>query len=147
MEPIFSFVEHDESKCLLWFERRINLVLPEKIDIHFVMNQLLNTINVLFIPCFVFGFWSLLAKKFNNMKLLRNLSLHFARQDGQDGRKRNATKVTKIPKYQKPKTKNMGWTKQKFHLVLYTNKKITNFHEFLRIITIFLNHCFWWKKN
>ena len=30
MEPIFSFVEHDESKCLLWFERRINLVLPEK---------------------------------------------------------------------------------------------------------------------
>ena len=109
MEPIFSFVEHDESKCLLWFERRINLVLPEKIDIHFVMNQLLNTINVLFIPCFVFGFWSLLAKKFNNMKLLRNLSLHFARQDGQDGRKRNATKVTKIPKYQKPKTKNQKY--------------------------------------
>ena len=35
------------------------------------------------------------------MKKLRNLCLHFARQDGQDGKKRkenHATKVTKIPK-------------------------------------------------
>ena len=35
------------------------------------------------------------------MKILRNLCLHFARQDGQDGEKRkenHATKGTKIPK-------------------------------------------------
>ena len=34
-----------------------------------------------------------------NMKILRNLCLHFARQDGKDGKKRkenHATKVTKI---------------------------------------------------
>ena len=36
------------------------------------------------------------------MKILRNLCLHFARQDGQDGKKRkenHATKVTKRRKY------------------------------------------------
>ena len=40
------------------------------------------------------------------MKILRNLCLHFARQDGQEGKKpkeNHATKVIKIPK-----TKNMG---------------------------------------
>ena len=38
--------------------------------------------------CFVhpiFGFWSLLATKLQSMKILSNLCLHFARQDGQDG--------------------------------------------------------------
>ena len=41
------------------------------------------------------------------MKILSNLCLHFARLDGQDGKKEkenHATKVTKIPK---PKDKNM----------------------------------------
>ena len=46
------------------------------------------------------------------MKILRNLCLHFARQDGQDGKKtrkeNHATKVTKISMYQKPKDENMG---------------------------------------
>ena len=40
------------------------------------------------------------------MKILHNLCLHFARQDGQDGKKwkeNHATKVTKIPK-----DENMG---------------------------------------
>ena len=39
------------------------------------------------------------------MKILRNLCLHFARQDGQDGKwKENyATKVTKIPKTKRQK--------------------------------------------
>ena len=48
-----------------------------------------------------FDFWSLMAKIYENTKILRNLCLHFARQDGQDGKKRkenHATKVTKIPK-------------------------------------------------
>ena len=40
------------------------------------------------------------------MKILRNLCLHFARQDGQDGKNRkknHATKVTKIPKNKRQK--------------------------------------------
>ena len=48
---------------------------------------------------FVFGhFWQ-------NAKILRNLCLHFARQDGQGGKngKKNATKVTKIPKTERRK--------------------------------------------
>jgi hypothetical protein len=39
-------------------------------------------------------------------KILHNLCLHFARQDGQDGKKRkenHATKVTKKPKNQRTK--------------------------------------------
>ena len=46
-----------------------------------------------------------------NIKILRNLCLHFARQDGQDckkGKENHATKVTKIPK-----DKNMELTKHK----------------------------------
>ena len=45
-------------------------------------------------------------KKLQNSKILRNLCLHFARQDGQDIKKQkenHATKVTKIPKTQKTK--------------------------------------------
>jgi hypothetical protein len=40
------------------------------------------------------------------IKILRNLCLHFARQDGQDGKKlkeNHATKVTKVPKTKRPK--------------------------------------------
>ena len=39
-------------------------------------------------------------------QILRNLCLHFARQDGQDGKKQKekyATKVTKIPKTKRRK--------------------------------------------
>ena len=55
--------------------------------------------------CFVhpiFRFWILVTFGDGVTKILRNLCLHLARQDGQDGKKRNenhATKVTKIPKY------------------------------------------------
>ena len=56
-------------------------------------------ISVLFIPFFVFGhFWQ---RSYVNTKILCNLCLHFARLDGQDGKKQkenHATKVTKIPK-------------------------------------------------
>ena len=46
------------------------------------------------------------------MKILCNLCLHFAWQDGQD-RKKNGKKITQLkwPKYQKPKDENMGWTR------------------------------------
>ena len=50
-------------------------------------------------------FWFLVfghfRQSYENTKILPNLCLHFARQDGQDGKKRkenHATKVTKIPK-------------------------------------------------
>ena len=42
-----------------------------------------------------------------NMKILLNICLYFARQDGQDG-KQTERKITKSPKYQKPKDENMG---------------------------------------
>ena len=65
--------------------------------------------------CFVhpiFHFWFLVTFG-KNTKILRNLCLHFAKQDGQDGKK--GKKVTKLkwPKYQKPKDKNMVWMKHR----------------------------------
>ena len=48
-------------------------------------------------------FW---RQSYKNTKILRNLCLHFARQDGQDGKKQkenHATKVTKIPKTKRRK--------------------------------------------
>ena len=60
--------------------------------------------NVSFIPFLVFGhfcWWS-----YENTKILRNLCLHFARQDGQDGKKtkeNHKTTVTKIPKTKRQK--------------------------------------------
>ena len=56
---------------------------------------------VSFIPFFIFGFWSLLVTFYKNKKILCNLCLHLARQDGQERKKRSktyATKVTEIPK-------------------------------------------------
>ena len=59
-------------------------------------------------------FWFLVTFGYEvtkNMKILLNLGLHFARQDGQDRKKwkeNHATKVTNIDMYQKPKDENMG---------------------------------------
>ena len=58
----------------------------------------------------VFGhFW---RQSYENVKILRNLCLHFTRQDGK--------KITQLkwPKYQRPKDKNMGWTKHKLKAYL-----------------------------
>ena len=56
----------------------------------------------------VFGhFW---RQSYKNTKILQNFCLHFARQDGQDGKNRkenHATKVTKIPK-----TNRQVWDEQ-----------------------------------
>ena len=49
----------------------------------------------------VFGhFW---LRSYENTKILRNLCLHFARQDEKNWKENHATKVTKIPK-----DENMG---------------------------------------
>ena len=59
--------------------------------------------------CFVhpiFRFWFLVTFGDEVTKILRNLCLHFARQDGQDGKNRkenHATKVTKRPKTKRQK--------------------------------------------
>ena len=60
-----------------------------------------------------FRFLSVLATKLRNTKILRNLCLHFARQDGQDGNLKNkqtehiVKKISQLkwPKYKKQKTK------------------------------------------
>ena len=51
------------------------------------------------------GFGHFWRQSYENTKILRNLCLNFARQDGQDGKK---IMQLKRPKYQKPKYKNMG---------------------------------------
>ena len=67
----------------------------------------------------VFGlFWQW---SYENTKILGNLCLHFARQDGKNGKK---TTQLKWPKYQKPKDKNMGWTKQLgLSSIIHTNER------------------------
>ena len=70
---------------------------------HFIL--LFNSSHFSFL---VFGhFWQ---QSYQNTKILHNLCLHFARQDGQDGKNRkenHATKVTKIPK-----TNRQVWDEQ-----------------------------------
>ena len=51
-------------------------------------------------------FWFLVTFGDEVAKILRNLCLHFARQNGQDGKnwkENHATKVTKIPKTKRQK--------------------------------------------
>ena len=65
---------------------------------------------------FATGRKSLVFGHFGNevTKILCNLCLHFARQDGKN-KKKNGKKITQImlPKYQKPKDKNMVWMKHR----------------------------------
>ena len=42
------------------------------------------------------------------MKILHNLCLHFARQDGQDGKKRKENHTTKVTHIPKTKRRNYG---------------------------------------
>ena len=56
--------------------------------------------QLMFLSSHIFVFGS------ENTKILRNICLHFARQDGQDGKnwkENHATKVTKIPKNKEEK--------------------------------------------
>ena len=56
----------------------------------------------------VFGHF--LRRSYENMKIIRNLCLHFARLDGQDGKnckQNHANKVTKIPKDKKCDEQNI----------------------------------------
>ena len=67
--------------------------------------------SYVFVFCFVhpiFRFWFLVAFGDEVTKILRNLCLHFARQDGQDGKKWKENHATKVTKIQKTKRRNMG---------------------------------------
>ena len=66
--------------------------------------------NVLFIQSLVFG--HLWWQSYENTKILRNLCLHFARKDGQDGKKGKKITQLKWPKYQKTKDEKMNETKE-----------------------------------
>ena len=55
-----------------------------------------------------FGFWSLLATKLQKYELLRNLCLHFERQDGQDQKKRKENHITKVTKIPETKRRKYG---------------------------------------
>ena len=70
-------------------------------ELGFLKDCILSIVS--FIPFLVFGhFW---RQSYKNMKILRNLCLNFARQDGQEkNRKENhATKGTKMPKTKRQK--------------------------------------------
>ena len=70
--------------------------------------------NRYWICCFVhpiFEFWFLVTFGDEVPKIWSNLCLHFARQDGRDGKNGKKIMQLKLPKYQKPKDQNMGWTK------------------------------------
>ena len=69
----------------------------------------------------IFRFWFLVTFGNEVMKILRNLCLHFARQDGQDGKnlkENHATKVTKIPKTKRQNSCNNEYPSLE-HLVLH----------------------------
>ena len=60
----------------------------------------------MFIPFLVFGhFWQ---QSYQNTEILHNLCLHFARQDGQDGKKRKENQATKLTKIQTNKRRKYG---------------------------------------
>ena len=104
---VCSFVLSDLEKDLE--NRRGNPLAksyPGKLEVYYylkISSAKVDVAYVLFIP--FFGFWSLLATSYLNMKILHNLSLPFASQDGQDGKKRKENHTTKVTKNQKPKEK------------------------------------------
>ena len=62
----------------------------------------------------VFGhFW---RRSYENMKILCDLCLHFARQDGKERKENHVTKVTKLPKTKRQK---MGKMKHMLQLKEY----------------------------
>ena len=65
----------------------------------------------MFIPFFVYGFWSLLVMNYKNIKSLRNLCLHSARQDGQDGKKWKENHAIKVTKKSNTKRQKYGMNK------------------------------------
>ena len=66
--------------------------------------QFLNSCSVH--PIHHFGHF--LGQSYESTKILRNLCLNFARQDGQDGKKLKENRATKVTKNQKAKIWDEG---------------------------------------
>ena len=83
---------------------------------------------------FVFGhFW---WQRNDNTKIFHNLCLHFARQDGQDGKKPGMKTIQlKWPKYQKPKI----WDEWNISLVIFKHFNQFEYHDSL--LLLFLLNC------
>ena len=101
-------------------------------------------------PCFCSSYFSFLAFghfcqwSYENTKMLHNLCLHFASQAGQEVKNREEITQPKWPKYQKPKDKNMRWTKHySFDPANYDiSKKLGDFFKFgclLKISKLYRN--------
>ena len=76
----------------------VHSVLKHKLLMKHICWLMFHSSHFLFLA---FGhFW---RQSYKNTKLLHNLYLHFARQDGQDIKENHATKVTKIPKNKRRK--------------------------------------------
>ena len=63
-------------------------------------------IYVTFIPFFVFGYFR--RRSYKNTKMLCSLCLHFARQDGQDGKKWKENHTTRVTNIAKTKRRKYG---------------------------------------
>ena len=91
-------------------------------------------IDASFIPFLVFGhFWQ---RSYENTKILRNLCLHFARQDGKNRKENQASKVTKIPK---TKGRKFGMNKTSVQTLHTSNSGF-----FCFVHPIFLSFGFWY---
>ena len=96
---------------LLYSCKQIPRYIHTNFEKGFFKNNLFQPIVESFDFCFVhsiFRFWFLVNFGDEVTKILPILRLHFARQDGQNGKKRKEGHATKVTKYQKPKDKNMG---------------------------------------
>ena len=91
-------------------------------------------------PIFVFLFLVTFGDEVTkNTKILHNLCLHFARQDGQDGKKNGGKKITqhKWPKYPKPKKQKYGMKETNETLFKEINK-VRHFLKLSHLYTVLL---------
>ena len=84
---------------------------------------------VLFIP---FSFLvTFVDKVYENMKILCNLCLHFARKDGQDRKNENENYETKMTKI--PKTKRRKYGMNKTLVTKFVGHAVSRSHETIEI--------------
>ena len=59
-----------------------------------------------------------MALKYKNIKILRNLCLHYARQDGQEGKNRKENKAIKVTKIPKAKRRKYGMNRTTITVII-----------------------------
>ena len=79
----------------------------------------------------VFGhFWQWC---YENMKILYNICLHFARQGRQEGKNRKENRATKVTKIQKTKRRKYGMNKTKFLSYSIHSEKVLRNHIIMEV--------------